>query len=39
VAAAGVVLEPEVLKNIDDAIGSLAERDPAETKSPAAREA
>jgi aryl-alcohol dehydrogenase-like predicted oxidoreductase len=39
VAAAGVKLEPEVLKKIDDAIGPLAERDPAQTKSPAAREA
>src|SRR6476661_581352 len=38
-AAAGVRLEPEVLKKIDDAIGSLAERDPAQTKSPASREA
>jgi aryl-alcohol dehydrogenase-like predicted oxidoreductase len=39
VAAAGVTLEPDVLKKIDDAIGSLAERDPAMTKSPASREA
>jgi aryl-alcohol dehydrogenase-like predicted oxidoreductase len=39
VAAAGVSLEPEVLKKIDDAIGPLAERDPAKTKSPATREA
>jgi aryl-alcohol dehydrogenase-like predicted oxidoreductase len=38
VAAAGVKLEPEVLKKIDDAIGSLAERDPEQTKSPAKRE-
>jgi aryl-alcohol dehydrogenase-like predicted oxidoreductase len=39
VAAAGVTLEPDVLKKIDDAIGSLAERDPAKTTSPATREA
>src|SRR5215210_3428573 len=39
VAAAGVKLEPGVMKSIDDAIGSLAERDPALTKSPPAREA
>jgi aryl-alcohol dehydrogenase-like predicted oxidoreductase len=38
-AAAGVALEPEVMKKIDDAIGALAERDPAQTKSPASREA
>jgi aryl-alcohol dehydrogenase-like predicted oxidoreductase len=38
-AAAGVKLEAEVLKKIDDAIGALAERDPAQTKSPATREA
>jgi len=34
-----VTLEPEVLKRIDDAIGSLAERDPAKTQSPPKREA
>jgi aryl-alcohol dehydrogenase-like predicted oxidoreductase len=39
VAAAGVKLDPAVLKKIDDAIGQLAERDPAQTKSPASREA
>jgi hypothetical protein len=39
VAAAGVKLEAEVLKKIDDAVGGLAERDPAQTKSPATREA
>jgi aryl-alcohol dehydrogenase-like predicted oxidoreductase len=39
VAAAGVRLEPEIMKKIDDAVGSLAERDPAQTKSPATREA
>jgi aryl-alcohol dehydrogenase-like predicted oxidoreductase len=39
VAAAGVMLEPEVLKKIDNAIGSLAERDPAKTQSPPKREA
>jgi len=38
VAAAGVTLEPETMKKIDDAIGSLAERDPAQTKSPATRD-
>ena len=31
--------EPETIDNIDAAIGSLAERDPAQTKSPASREA
>jgi aryl-alcohol dehydrogenase-like predicted oxidoreductase len=39
VAAAGVRLEPEIMKRIDDAVGSVAERDPAQTKSPAKREA
>ncbi|WP_426997371.1 aldo/keto reductase family protein [Pseudarthrobacter sp. N5] len=39
VAAAGVVLEPGIMNQIDAAIGSLAERDPAQTKSPASREA
>lgn len=39
VAAAGVKLEPQVMKQIDDVVGSLAERDPAQTKSPAQREA
>jgi aryl-alcohol dehydrogenase-like predicted oxidoreductase len=39
VAAAGIVLEPDVMKKIDDAVGSLAERDPAKTKSPSTREA
>jgi aryl-alcohol dehydrogenase-like predicted oxidoreductase len=39
VAAAGIVLEPDVMKKIDDAAGSLAERDPAKTKSPSTREA
>ncbi|KRE82106.1 aldo/keto reductase family protein [Arthrobacter sp. Soil763] len=38
-AAAGVKLEPAVMDKIDAAIGSLAERDPAQTKSPASREA
>ncbi len=37
-AAAGVTLEPETMKKIDDAIGPLAERDPAQTKSPATRD-
>src|SRR6478609_8949701 len=39
VAAAGVKLDPAVMDKIDAAIGSLAERDPAQTKSPASREA
>ena len=39
VAAAGVKLDPAIMDKIDAAIGSLAERDPAQTKSPAAREA
>jgi len=39
VGAAGVKLESEIMKKVDDAIGSLAERDPALTKSPATREA
>jgi aryl-alcohol dehydrogenase-like predicted oxidoreductase len=39
VAAAGVTLEPDVVKKYDDAIGSLAVRDPAKTTSPASREA
>jgi aryl-alcohol dehydrogenase-like predicted oxidoreductase len=38
-AAAGVVLEPEVMRAIDEAIGSLAERDPARTQSPEQRPA
>ena len=39
VAAAGVKLDAGIMAKIDDAIGSLAERDPAQTKSPASREA
>ncbi|MET3812023.1 aldo/keto reductase family protein [Arthrobacter sp. UYEF3] len=39
VAAAGVKLDPAIMAKIDAAIGSLAERDPAQTKSPASREA
>ncbi|MCU1522179.1 MAG: aldo/keto reductase [Arthrobacter sp.] len=39
VAAAGVTLDPVILDKIDAAIGALAERDPAQTKSPASREA
>jgi len=39
VAAAGVKLDPEIMDKIDAAVGSLAERDPAQTKSPASREA
>ncbi|MDQ1622641.1 MAG: hypothetical protein QOH19_1059 [Actinomycetota bacterium] len=38
-AASGVKLDQVVMDKIDAAIGSLAERDPAQTKSPAAREA
>ncbi|WP_427172852.1 aldo/keto reductase family protein [Arthrobacter sp. 92] len=39
VAAAGVKLDEVIMDKIDAAIGSLAERDPAQTKSPASREA
>jgi aryl-alcohol dehydrogenase-like predicted oxidoreductase len=39
VAAAGVKLDTGIMAKIDAAIGSLAERDPAQTKSPASREA
>ncbi|WP_104176022.1 aldo/keto reductase family protein [Arthrobacter sp. Y81] len=39
VAAAGVKLDEAIMVKIDDVIGSLAERDPAQTKSPASREA
>ncbi len=39
VAAAGVKLDPVIMEKIDAVIGSLAERDPAQTKSPASREA
>ncbi|MCB5281486.1 aldo/keto reductase family protein [Arthrobacter sp. AL08] len=39
VAAAGVQLDAGIMAKIDAAIGSLAERDPAQTKSPASREA
>jgi aryl-alcohol dehydrogenase-like predicted oxidoreductase len=39
VAAAGVKLDPGIMAKIDAAVGSLAERDPAQTKSPASREA
>jgi len=39
VAAAGVKLDQAIMDKIDDVIGSLAERDPAQTKSPASREA
>ncbi|QCP00317.1 aldo/keto reductase [Arthrobacter sp. 24S4-2] len=39
VAAAGVKLDQAIMDKIDGAIGSLAERDPAQTKSPASREA
>ena len=39
VAAAGVKLDQGIMDKIDAAIGSLAERDPAQTKSPASREA
>ncbi|HEX9086712.1 MAG TPA: aldo/keto reductase family protein [Arthrobacter sp.] len=39
VAAAGVKLDTGIMEKIDAAIGPLAERDPAQTKSPASREA
>ena len=39
VAAAGVKLDQAIMDRIDEVIGSLAERDPAQTKSPASREA
>jgi len=39
VKASGVVLEDEVMTAIDDAVGSLAERDPGMTTSPESREA
>ncbi len=39
VKASGVVLEEEVMTAIDDAVGSLAERDPGMTTSPESREA
>jgi aryl-alcohol dehydrogenase-like predicted oxidoreductase len=39
VAAAGVKLDPVIMDKIDAVVGSLAERDPAQTKSPASREA
>ena len=38
VLASGVRLESAILKQIDDAIGSLAETDPAKTTAPAIRE-
>jgi aryl-alcohol dehydrogenase-like predicted oxidoreductase len=38
VAASGVTLEADIMKKIDSAIGSLAERDPSQTKSPETRE-
>jgi hypothetical protein len=34
VKASGVVLEPGVLKQIDEALGDKVERDPAKTQSP-----
>uniref|UniRef100_UPI00047A9898 aldo/keto reductase n=1 Tax=Arthrobacter sp. H14 TaxID=1312959 RepID=UPI00047A9898 len=39
VKAAGVTLDADTMSRIDDAVGSLAERDPALTKSPETREA
>jgi len=39
VKASGVVLEGDVMTAIDDAVGSLAERDPGMTTSPESREA
>ncbi|HET7326317.1 MAG TPA: aldo/keto reductase family protein [Nocardioidaceae bacterium] len=38
VKAAGVVLEPAALKQIDDILGPVVERDPARTKSPEQRD-
>jgi voltage-dependent potassium channel beta subunit len=38
VGASGVVLEPELLKRIDEILGDRVERDPAKTQSPAKRE-
>ncbi|WP_159803387.1 aldo/keto reductase family protein [Arthrobacter zhaoguopingii] len=38
-AASGVVLEPDVMAAIDEALGALAERDPARTQSPEKRPA
>jgi aryl-alcohol dehydrogenase-like predicted oxidoreductase len=38
-AASGVVLEADVLAAIDEAVGGLAERDPARTQSPEQRPA
>src|SRR5436190_18651812 len=37
VKAAGVKLDPTVMKRIDDALGNIVERDPKKTVSPAAR--
>ncbi|GAB3520778.1 aldo/keto reductase family protein [Arthrobacter monumenti] len=39
VKAAGVTLDADTMSRIDDAVGSLAERDPAMTKSPETRQA
>ncbi|WP_026533867.1 aldo/keto reductase, partial [Arthrobacter sp. H14] len=39
VEAAGVTLDADTMSRIDDAVGSLAEQDPAMTKSPETREA
>jgi aryl-alcohol dehydrogenase-like predicted oxidoreductase len=39
VAAAGVKLDPAVMQKIDDAVGHLAETDPAKTTSPETRQA
>jgi aryl-alcohol dehydrogenase-like predicted oxidoreductase len=38
VKAAGVRLDDEALKRIDEALGELVERDPAKTQSPAKRD-
>src|SRR3954451_15244665 len=37
VKASGVVLEPDVLKQIDDVLGATVDRDPAKTQSPKSR--
>jgi aryl-alcohol dehydrogenase-like predicted oxidoreductase len=37
VKAAGVKLDADLMKAIDEAVGSIVERDPAKTESPAER--
>jgi aryl-alcohol dehydrogenase-like predicted oxidoreductase len=38
VKASGVVLEPGVLKQIDEALGDVVDRDPEKTQSPKSRD-